>query len=265
MDRDVLDAMKVKKMVPVEFQTISRRSPTGRQVWRVTLTNGKTVKVRRAMTEEQARKATDVINGLAFQGFARVLALHHRIVIEEWHEGTTLERPTQADLEQAARSLRRFHDSRAIRRSSTLPHLDRILKRLPLAGLETLEPRLRKLAPEKCLWGLIHGDFCGSNLVRVDAQRVVCIDNEWQREGPIAYDLARTLTLWDLDPTQETCFLEAYYSSEPVQSPALFWVLSALIESIHNRRKGQLTSADIPLKRLNSLLQQSSETSGNAF
>ena len=265
MDEDVLDALKSHNMVPVDFQAISRRSPTGRQVWRVTLTDGRIVKARRAMTEEQARKASKIVNGLSFEGFSRVLALQKKVVIEEWFEGSTLEQPTRIDLEQSARSLRRFHDSQVVRQSTTAPHLDRILKRLPLAGLESSEPRLRKLAPEKCRWGLIHGDFCGSNLVRVDSQRIFCIDNEWQREGPILYDLARTLTLWQLNPTEETWFLEAYYGPDPVESPDLYWILSALVESIHNRRKGKLTSVDLPLKRLNSLLEQNPETSESAF
>lgn len=185
-----------------------------------------------------------------------MLALHDRIVIEEWLEGSILDQPTKTDLEQAARSLRRFHESRAVRRSSTTPHLNRIMERLPLAGLESLEPRLRKLAPEDCLWGLIRGDFCGSNLVRVDSERVFCIDNEWQREGPIPYELARTLTLWNLSPAEETSFLQAYYGPEPARAPELYWVLSALVESIHNRRKGKLTTVDVPLQRLKFLLQQ---------
>lgn len=191
MDEDVLDDLKSEDMAPVDLQAISHRSPTGRQVWRVSLSDGRTVKVRRA-----------------------------------------------------------------VRRSSTAPHLNRILERLPLAGLESLEPRLRKLAPEDCLWGLIHGDFCGSNLVRVDSERVFCIDNEWQREGPIPYDLARTLTLWNLSPAEETSFLQAYYGPEPARAPELYWVLSALVESIHNRRKGKLTTVDVPLQRLKFLLQQ---------
>lgn len=54
MDEDVLDALRAEDMAPLDFQAISHRSPTGRQVWRVTLSDGRTVKVRRAMDKIQA-------------------------------------------------------------------------------------------------------------------------------------------------------------------------------------------------------------------
>ena len=255
-EQDVLDGLDALGFAPTEFQAISTRSSSGRQAWRAVLADGSKVKVRRRKDEQQADRVVEILANLDVEGFARVLGRWRRVTVEEWIEGSTLEYPTRSEVVQAAILLRRLHDSRPVQMESTAPHLEGVICKLPLAGLEVLETPLRELAPAECLWGLIHGDFCGNNLVRDTMQGIWCIDNEWQGTGPILYDLARTLTLWDFDEEQEACFLHAYYGKDQAVSPGFFWTASALVESIHNRRKRGMASVEIPERRLELLLKR---------
>lgn len=167
--------------------------------------------------------------------------------MEEWIPGQVLREPSPLDLQGAADLLRSLHASQPQVSEPTESHLSGILDKLgrvpEMAGAEGW---LRRAAPTTCLWGLIHRDFCGSNLVKDESGQIWSVDNEWLIRGPLEYDLARAVNLWELDDAQASTFLQAYGICEISE----YWSACALIESVHNRRKAGYATFQAPLHKL---------------
>lgn len=63
-------------------------------------------------------------------------------------------------------------------------------------------------------YGLVHGDYSPSNIVRTK-QRLVAIDLEHVLEGPVAFDLARPLLRVCRSETEQADYLDQYFQGRP--------------------------------------------------
>ncbi len=63
-------------------------------------------------------------------------------------------------------------------------------------------------------YGLIHGDYSPSNIVKTK-QRLVAIDLEHVLEGPIAFDLARPLLRVCHNETEQATYIDQYFQEKP--------------------------------------------------
>lgn len=236
--------------------------------WRVQLPGGAEAKVRLLRTSEQVERFLAFRRALGAQpGLTDVLHVHGRALLEEWVPGPTLAetKPTDAQLAGAARLLATLH--RAPRPANVtptwsaeteLPSLMHALRYLAEAGALSdgergaLAAMLAPLEGASRTMALVHGDFCGENLVSHATRGVVSIDHEWLDVGPAEFDLGRTLQRWPLSPAARQRFVACYAGAggPAVLDDVPLWefaaeILSAMIRVRHGRPE-----AHVPLDAL---------------
>jgi Ser/Thr protein kinase RdoA (MazF antagonist) len=223
----------------------------------------------RSFPSSDAAAAMVQLRGLIGEhpGFAHVLACRGPYVLEEWVEGAVLEgreiSPAQA--QACGTLLAELHLTALPAHSPSRPQGSELaaesrarLHELAAAGaLTTLESTrlaegLLAQVPADVRQGLIHFDFCGENLVWAEGRGVVSIDNERLRMGPFAYDLGRTLALWQLPEQAQQAFLSGYLAAGgPAEdSNRAYWILVALITSAWFRVRHDPVRAELPLRAL---------------
>jgi thiamine kinase-like enzyme len=87
-----------------------------------------------------------------------------------------------------------------------------------------------RFAPTHFEVGLIHGDWCGENLVRDSSGQVWSIDSEEIAVGAYAYDLARAWSRWQLPSAVWRQFLSGYAAGGGKEISATgfpFWAVIA--------------------------------------
>jgi len=231
-----------------------------------------TVKARRMPGEEAARVQAEIRRELP-GAFVAVLARHGRVLLEEWVEGEVLgAAPDAARLREAAALLAELHvrttlDGKSLLgRESTAAQRDTTLHALPKlqrAGLlqpgqaSDLERALGRTDPGSCLYGLIHTDFCGANMVVDRSGRLRVVDNERLGRDALGYDLGRSWYRWELAPESWRCFLDAYASAHPVREPPepfRFWQIVAAVRAVEIRLHYAPDQVGAPLACLHGLL-----------
>ena len=249
-------------LTPLHASTTPRRS------YQLDLEDGRTVKLRRAVSAERARVYVGLVHDLCDRRLARVRAHREDLTIEEWVEGVSL---TSVQVEQehlvaAADLLASLHT--ADRDSpATLPTeparatLETDLRLLLDAGAidVRIEDRLRAAVarddPGTAEAGVIHTDLCPENLV-VDTHGVLrAVDNESLRFGFTGFDLATVSYQWRMTPPDWERYLSAYARvADP--GPALrhftFWSIAAVAKSARIRVIHRAQGAEVPLGRLRS-------------
>ncbi|MFA4887115.1 MAG: phosphotransferase [Candidatus Nanoarchaeia archaeon] len=105
--------------------------------------------------------------------------------------------------------------------------------------------------PQFSAYGLIHGDYSPSNIVKTK-QRLVTIDLEHVLEGPIAFDLARPLLRVCHNETEQATYLDQYFQKRPPLSreelrfgKGFFF----LIQAYDRHRRGHSREAQISLEQ----------------
>lgn len=236
--------------------------------WRVRLPGGAEAKVRLLRTSEQVQRFLAFRRALgALPGLTDVLHVRGRALLEEWVPGPTLAdtEPTDAQLVGSARLLATLH--RAPRPANVtptwsaeteLPSLMHALRCLAEAGALTdgergaLAAMLAPLEGAIRTTALMHGDFCGENLVWHETRGVVSIDHEWLEVGPAEFDLGRTLQRWPLAPLARQRFLACYVQAggPAVLDDVPLWELAAEILSAMIRVRHGRPEAHVPLDAL---------------
>jgi aminoglycoside phosphotransferase (APT) family kinase protein len=133
-----------------------------------------------------------------------------------------------------------------------------------LTDTEALEPELGRLllgaatarAPSAATTGIIHKDFCPSNIV-LRGDTPVPIDNANLGIGPHDLDLARTWYRWTMSPEERRQFARGYRDHRSLDGfleHFLFWATSVLVGSASTRIRARSDQARVPLARLRMLL-----------
>lgn len=278
LDADIASALRAYGATPRTWRRVTGLpSPrSDRAAFRVRLTDGRVVKVRRASRVTAARRYAAIVRALPALPLAPVYLRQGRVVVEAWIRGVPVSaRPrTRARLAAAAAILRALHDVRRLgrrglvaRRASTRDFgvdLARRLAALVAAGAvgardgARIERALAATRPPRARIGVIHGDLCAENLVEDRAGRLHAIDNAGMRIGFLDYDLARAWYRWSMSNGEWRAFLASYAGGAPFErdAPAPFWRLAAVIRSAYFRVGRATPAVDVPLRRLRALARR---------
>lgn len=233
-----------------------------------------TVKARRMPGEQAARVQAEIRRPLP-EAFVAVLARHGRVLLEEWVDGEVLgAAPDAARLREAAGLLAELHlrttldgrsmlgrESTAAQRGATL----QALRAIHRAGLlqhgqaSALVRALRRTDPGACVYGMIHSDFCGVNMVVDRSGRLRVVDNERLGRDALGYDLGRSWYRWELAPASWRAFLDAYAAAlaarEPPE-PFRFWQIVAAVRAVEIRLRHTPDQLAAPLACLRGLMEE---------
>lgn len=223
-----------------------------RMAFRLELADGRHVKVRRAPDSDRAREIEQILAAATPGDFGRVLHRAGRVLIEEWVRGETPgDPPSPAHLREAGALLGRLHaiehlGGRAVRqavattRDTRALHddLDRLLQAglIDAAVTGGIHEAAAHADPGITIVGVVHGDFCGENLVVTGGGRLCAIDNEDVRVDSLDGDVARTVQRWTLDGDQIDVLLDGYEHGRGTSSTVVprawrFWSLRVLASS----------------------------------
>lgn len=246
-----------------------------RVAFRLTLADGRQLKLRRMRSAERATELARLTESLSALGIPQVVLLREEVLAVEWLDGTPLrEGPGHPDrIEEAARLLGRIHAMPGFDGlvlpvlRATEPELLGLREELAiLVRDERLEAdtgqRLMTAAherdPGRALYGIVHGDFCAENFVIDGDSRLRVVDNEGLEVGPLALDLARVWSRWPMPAAAWDRFLEAYRSAGGVHAAGedLFvWKIRTLVRSAWYRVTHRLAGDADALAKLRSLLE----------
>ncbi len=111
----------------------------------------------------------------------------------------------------------------------------RALLRRSLLDVDTSRQLIHLKAPARSRLALTHADICPDNLIQQSPSRFRLIDEERLAVRPIAFDLARAVARWPLDPAGEREFLGAYRAAGGDATGFLddrtFWMAAAFSTS----------------------------------
>ncbi len=243
-----------------------------RAAFRLTLADGRRLKLRRLRSAERAAELARLVTRLCDVGIPQVVASGAELLLVDWLDGTPLgagDREPER-VEQAASLLARIHatptfdglalpvdrETAAERLEMTqeLAALERA-GRLDADTLESLTAAAREHDPGRAASGIVHGDFCAENFVIDGGGQLRVVDNEGIELGHFARDLARVWSRWPLPETSWRRFLAAYRASggQRVEDADLaFWKLRSLVRSAWYRVSYRLAGDEAALARLRS-------------
>jgi thiamine kinase-like enzyme len=241
-----------------------------KRCFRIDLADGRTVKLRRSTSEQEARQYAELVFALADPRLARVLGRRGDITLEEWVPGTELTalEPSPAHVAAGGELLGTLHAARdlgAIHPPSTVStgaardqlesDLDTILRMGAIPGQvgERLRRRAAAHDPGSARAGILHTDLCPENLV-LDPDGVIrAIDNEGMRIGATGFDLARTWYRWPMSTDHWRLFISTYARhADPAEvlAPFPFWQIAAVAQSACLRLTRETAHADLPVRYL---------------
>lgn len=236
-----------------------------RATYRVELSDGRRVKLRRCTRRSIARRMRSILPLLPAQHFARILDSQGACLLEEWIPGRCLAdgEVAAAELRFAGQLLASIHaaappDSASMREPAlVLPELLRSVDSIARGGLISeqqraiLEEASRRLVPRRARWSVIHRDFAPDNLV-VSQGRIVAIDNATVRFGFVEDDLATWWYRWPMSSEQRGEFLAGYTSVVrcPAPVPGDFWLLAAVTRAAAYRLRAGAKEPAAPLQYL---------------
>lgn len=274
---DVVRALHDLGFEPSSFTPIGGypRWRQGRVTYRVELTSGDVVKVRRLTRTLAPKRAARLVAALDDPDLPAPLFLEGRVTVERWIDGDSLATigARSRDVDGAADLLARLHartlvPGHAFRRvGSLVPLYEKTCARIDAlqdVGLLTrgeqrrLVKELRGGLPARATRGVVHGDLCAHNLVVTADGRVVSIDNERVRIDFLDLDLARTWLRWPMS-TREHARFERRYASwgrpVPEGSEAASWRVCAAVKSAITLRGTPSVGRDLARAQLDRLFE----------
>jgi thiamine kinase-like enzyme len=242
----------------------------GRVTYRITLSDGQVVKVRKLRSRTRVARATALVAAVGDPRVPAALAVVGGVTVEAWVDGTILasRQPTAAEMDGAADLLADLHALahvpghrfRAYHSTATvLARAGRQIADLAAAGLVSpsdasqLVGRLARGLPARAARGVTHGDLRPENLVVTPSGDIVSIDNEAARIDFFAYDLGRTWCRWPMGAPQWARFRLRYLEGpRPGPEPAeeLAWCIAAAVKGAHRWNRALRPNTDAPLRAL---------------
>lgn len=273
--RDLWRLAKTGASPLIDVAILSRPRRGARGTFRLTFSDGTVVKGRRCEHRRQAERIHELAAYLDPRHFPRIHRREGCALLEEWVEGRPLsETADDGVFERGGAVLAGLHsvglprDRRLSARSyldASGPRVVQGLARLIRLNAITKEDgaAARELAmsslPRDLVPALVHGDFCGDNMVVDASGRVRPIDNESVMVHVPEYDLARTWYRWPMSPPQRAAYEKGYGDSPAVtrfRAHFDFWAILVLVESALFRLRVGAGAPEIPLQRLRSLLRE---------
>lgn len=224
-----------------------RRLPSTRgATWRLLLSDGRTVRLRRLPDSAAAARIDECLRAATPGVLPASLGRSGRWLATEFVPGSPAGATTDRTrlLAAAARLMAAIH------RSTRPPHRPRAIavykrvitlatRRLLRTGQLSRDEAAsiqRMARPRTSPAALTHGDLSVANLVVTRAGMVRAVDEERVAVRPLAYDLARAVCLWQMSRNEERRFLDIYVragaDATPYRAFRMFWIASALSTSV---------------------------------
>jgi len=263
---------KIAEVAPVS-PLRGRHRP--RTAFRLTLADGRRLKLRRMRSPERAVELARLVERLRDLGIPQVVLSRAEALVVEWLDATPFDEGPDPSgrREEAARLLGRIHATATfdglalpvlrptapelLAMAEELAFLVRA-RRLDTDTAERLSAAARERDPGRSLHGIVHGDFCVENLVVDGDGRLRVVDNEGIEVGPLAWDLARVWSRWPMPESAWEGFLAAYRTAggARVDGPELaVWKIRTLVRSAWYRVGYRLAGDDAALARLRGPLE----------
>lgn len=248
--------------------------------FRLRFADGRVLKGRQLGNRQRVEAIALFSQHVVHPALPKLLAAAGRAVLTEWVDG----RPLQAadctpDVLQQCGAVHGFVHSRPAPTNTGHARRDAIdgwharlehhLQTLVHAGmLRRNEARhahalaLRQAA-ERCDIGFVHRDFCGENIVLRPSGEICIVDNETLGIDALEFDLGRTWYRWPMDETQRQAYLagyERYRSAAAFTEYLTYWIIVALADAAMFRLTKAPDSAQVPVARLRSVLEQLEQT-----
>jgi hypothetical protein len=271
LDSEVTVALGRAGLCVRAFRRISKiqHPDTGRSVYRIDLQSGQTIKARRLQDEETARCLFEIRRELP-DAFAPAFGRYGTVLLEKWIDGEVLGNalPSDVHLTDAGTLLARLHATPIVagcsvhdRRSTGAWREDTEARLRQILATGAIEDQVTSLIrgalerhdPGHAIFGLVHLDFCGDNMVIDRTGRLRIVDNERVRVDALGFDVARTWYRWALPSTAWERVRSAYVARMPFAEPLDtlgFWGVVAVIRSAALRLRMDPDRAYVPLDRL---------------
>jgi len=224
------------------------------RTFRIECENGLVMKGRTSVSRRLGRRVRSILRRLPQYHFSQILEIEDNCLLEEWVEGTTLDRQSTSThlIKECGRLLGVIHttvaDARSFGRLSTdryqnwikasLLHL--ILRDcLDRYRTEYLLNEIINRLPEYTDYGITHRDFGPDNLVRRNG-KLISIDNMLMNYQAYHEDLARAWYGWGCSDDQFQLFLEGYSehrSASLFLEEQGFWKAYVLLKAADFRSK----------------------------
>jgi len=265
----------------VEITALRGRTQDRGYAFRVTFPSGTRIKARRFPPGFDCETLRQTLTCLPTDRFAQIRANNSRASLEDWVEGPTLDAVpcTKPLLVASGHFLVDIHHAVPLefpdgdvldRYGHTLEANLMSLREVGLLDrsvVRDVAAFVSRNAPQRCIQGLTHQDFCGANLV-LKGRTIVAIDNVTMRVSALDEDLARTWYRWPLGESEWRTFLRGYSEKRDVDSylsHERFWRALALIHAAAVRlRVVGLAAAEPPLGRLLALVGRSNQRTAPA-
>jgi Phosphotransferase enzyme family len=253
------------------FRRISKMhsSDIRRLAYQVDVEPGHAIKARRVQDDETARRLFEIRRDLP-DAFAPAFGRYGAVLLEDWIEGEDLgDRPlSHAHLVDAGSLLADLHATQTVaghavhemRSTAAWRHEAEADLRQILAagGLDErdgslIRAALDRLDPGQAIFGLVHTDFCGENMIVDRAGRLRVVDNERIGVDALGYDIARTWYRWTLPTSAWERIRSAYAARMPFSEPLEtlgFWSIATVAQSAALRLRVDRARAHVPLDRL---------------
>lgn len=271
MSEEVVDTCLQLGFTPLnsELLTTFAEHRLGRRTHRVTTNANCVVKVR-CLSEEwrverlcRMRASTDGVR------LSPMLARSGRVMVEDWIHGKPLDDFPEDDdvLRKAASLLAQLHSCRVDDSSPGSGISSEVVQQrmdwLRQGGIleQSLLRALELVFENPSAWrgprGLVHGDFCGENLVQDVNGEVWSVDNENLDLDFLDYDLGLSWYRWPLSPEQWGRFLNYYErSSQRTVSDLDFWKAVAVVKGLYFHSTLSAKGIEFPKRRLTALLAE---------
>jgi hypothetical protein len=271
LDQEVADALDHAGLRVQRSRPISALRAPGRRrsAYRIDLQSGETIKARLVEDEETARRLFDLRRDLPC-AFVPAFAQYRAVLLERWIPGDVVrdEHLSDALVVQAAALLANLHRTRIVlgvavneagNTASWRKRSECDLLEIVSAGefdsmqASTLLETLSHTDPGKAIFGLVHTDFCGENMVVDQGGRLHVVDNERLSIDSLGYDFARAWYRWALPEPLWASFRNAYATHAALAEPLEtfdFWSIVSVVQSVFIRLRVDRDQARAPLDRL---------------
>ena len=271
LDKEVAAALESAGLNIKQSYFISAvKSPSRRRkAYRIDLQTGRTIKARLLEDEETAQRLFEFRRDLP-HSFAPVLAQYGAVLLERWVQGDVLQdRLLTKDLiGRAAVLLAELHETNSVAgrpvkemrrtmiwRERMESDLGEIVSAGELDRSQALVIRdtLNRTDPKNSLFGLVHTDFCGENMVIDRDGQLHIVDNERISIDSLSYDFARSWYRWALPNSlwaHFKCVYAAHFAHKEPFETFDFWRVVAIIQSAALRLRVDRNWANTPLVRL---------------
>jgi hypothetical protein len=263
-------------LADVEPLTTLRWDGLRREAFRLSFSDGRTMKGRRLEKADVAARVADLLPLLYRQHFPELIGHHGCALLLEWIEGRTPEHSgvDNSFFEKSGALLGALHrvqppEEITARHGSVATHWKRRLtenieRLVEIEALATDEAQAilrsaRRNQPQEPEVGLIHGDFCPENFVTDGAKSLYVVDNETLAIDVLAYDLGRTWHRWSMNREESGAFFDGYRqfrSPDDYLVHALYWGVAVLSEAALFRFGGATGGGREIVRRLKSLTEQ---------